>query len=130
MIKLGVIGYGYWGPNIVRNFLGHQDCEVVAVCDKNSAALARVLGRHPGVRVTTEVDDIVTSPEIDAVAIVTPCRALRAGQALENGKYVSSKPLRRPPQSGGTRRTGRSQESADHGGPHLTGGSEDQATHR
>jgi predicted dehydrogenase len=47
MIKLGVIGYGYWGPNIVRNFAGHQDCKVVAVCDKNSVALARVLGRHP-----------------------------------------------------------------------------------
>ena len=47
MVKLGVIGYGYWGPNIVRNFAGHQDCKVVAVCDKNPVALARVLGRHP-----------------------------------------------------------------------------------
>ena len=90
MIKLGVIGYGYWGPNIVRNFLGHQDCKVVAVCDKNSAALARVLARHPGVRVTTEVDDIVTSPEIDAVAIVTPVsyHYELAKKALENGKHV------------------------------------------
>jgi predicted dehydrogenase len=90
MIKLGVIGYGYWGPNIVRNFLGHQDCKVVAVCDTNSAALARVLGRHPGVRVTTEVDDIVTSPEIDAVAIVTPVsyHYELAKRALENGKHV------------------------------------------
>lgn len=90
MIKLGVIGYGYWGPNIVRNFLGHQDCKVEAVCDKNSAALARVLGRHPGVRVTTEVDDIVTSTEIDAVAIVTPVsyHYELAKKALENGKHV------------------------------------------
>jgi predicted dehydrogenase len=90
MIKLGVIGYGYWGPNIVRNFSGHQDCKVVAVCDKNSAALARVLGRHPGVRVTTEVDDIVTSSEIDAVAIVTPVsyHYELAKKALENGKHV------------------------------------------
>ena len=90
MIKLGVIGYGYWGPNIVRNFLGHQDCKVVAVCDTNSAALARVLGRHPGVQVTTEVDDIVTSPEIDAVAIVTPVsyHYELAKRALENGKHV------------------------------------------
>src|SRR5467141_1074665 len=90
MIKLGVIGYGYWGPNIVRNFLGHQDCQGVAVCDKSSAALARVLGRHAGVRVTTEVDDIVTSPEIDAVAIVTPVsyHYELAKKALENGKHV------------------------------------------
>jgi predicted dehydrogenase len=90
MIKLGVIGYGYWGPNIVRNFLGHQDCKVVAVCDKNSVALARVLARHPGVRVTTDVDDIVTSSEIDAVAIVTPVsyHYELAKKALENGKHV------------------------------------------
>ena len=90
MVRLGVIGYGYWGPNIVRNFSGHQDCKVVAVCDKNPAALARVLGRHPGVRVTTEVDDIVTSSEIDAVAIVTPVsyHFELAKKALENGKHV------------------------------------------
>ena len=90
MIKLGVIGYGYWGPNIVRNFSGHQDCKVVAVCDKNSVALARVLVRHPGVRLTTEVDDIVTSSEIDAVAIVTPVsyHYELAKKALENGKHV------------------------------------------
>ena len=90
MVKLGVIGYGYWGPNIVRNFSGHQDCNVVAVCDKNSAALARVLGRHPGVRVTTDADDIVTSSEIDAVAIVTPLsyHYELAKKALENGKHV------------------------------------------
>jgi len=90
MVRLGVIGYGYWGPNIVRNFSGHQDCKVVAVCDKNPAALARVLGRHPGVRVTTEVDDIVAATDIDAVAIVTPVsyHYELAKKALENGKHV------------------------------------------
>ena len=90
MTKLGVIGYGYWGPNIVRNFSEHQDCEVVAVCDKNPAALARVLIRHAGVRLTTDADNIVTSPEIDAVAIVTPVsyHFELAKKALENGKHV------------------------------------------
>lgn len=90
MVKLAVIGYGYWGPNIVRNFSGHPDCEVVAVCDKNPAALARVLGRHAGVRVLTDPDDIVTDPEIDAVAIVTPVsyHYELAKKALENGKHV------------------------------------------
>ena len=90
MVKLAVIGYGYWGPNIVRNFSGHQDCQVVAVCDKNPASLARVLGRHAGVRVTTDADEIVTDPEIDAVAIVTPVsyHYELAKKALENGKHV------------------------------------------
>ena len=90
MVKLGVIGYGYWGPNIVRNFSGHQDCKVVAVCDKNSVALARVLIQHPNVRLMTEADDIVMSSEIDAVAIVTPVsyHYELAKKALENGKHV------------------------------------------
>jgi len=90
MVKLGIIGYGYWGPNIVRNFSGHQDCKVVAVCDKNPVALARVLIQHPNVRLTTEVDDIVTSSEIDAVAIVTSVSSHYelAKKALENGKHV------------------------------------------
>jgi len=90
MVNLGVIGYGYWGPNIVRNFSGHQGCKVVAVCDNNPAALARVLGRHPGVRVTTDVDDVVTAPDIDLVAIVTPVsyHYQLAKKALENGKHV------------------------------------------
>jgi predicted dehydrogenase len=90
MVKLGVIGYGYWGPNIVRNFSGHQDCKVMAVCDKNPLALARVLTQHPNIRLMTEADDIVKSPEIDAVAIVTPVsyHYELAKKALENGKHV------------------------------------------
>jgi len=90
MVNLGVIGYGYWGPNIVRNFSLHRDCKVVAVCDNNPAALARVLIRHPDVRLMTDADDIVTSPDIDAVAIVTPVsyHFEWAKKALENGKHV------------------------------------------
>ncbi|MEO7860670.1 MAG: Gfo/Idh/MocA family oxidoreductase [Nitrospirales bacterium] len=90
MVKLGVIGYGYWGPNIVRNFSGHQDCTVKAVCDKNPLALARVLTQYPNIRLMTEADDIVESPEIDAVAIVTPVSYHYewAKKALENGKHV------------------------------------------
>jgi len=90
MLKLGVIGYGYWGPNIVRNFASHKDCHVVAVCDRSSVALARVIGAHPGVRATTDPDDILHAPEVDAVAIVTPVsfHYQLAKQALENGKHV------------------------------------------
>ena len=72
MVNIGVIGYGYWGPNIVRNFSSHKDCTVTAVCDNNPGALARVLNQYPNVRLMTNPDDIVRSPEIDAVAIVTP----------------------------------------------------------
>ena len=90
MVNLGIIGYGYWGPNIVRNFSGHQDCTVTAVCDKNPLALARVLTQYPNIRLMTEADDIVESPEIDAVAIVTPVsyHYELAKKALENGKHV------------------------------------------
>ena len=72
MLKLGVVGYGYWGPNIVRNFASQAGCEVVTVCDKNPKAMAQVRSRHPGVRASDNSDDVTTSPDIDAVAIVTP----------------------------------------------------------
>lgn len=90
MLKMGVIGYGYWGPNIVRNFSGHQDCRVVTVCDKNETVLGRVASRHPGVQTTTDASDILSSPDIDAVAIVTPVSSHYplAKKALENGKHV------------------------------------------
>jgi predicted dehydrogenase len=90
MIKIGVIGYGYWGPNVARNFSGQPDCRVVAICDKSSVALARVSSRHPGIRVTTDAHDIIDSSDIDAVAIVTPVswHYTLAKKALENGKHV------------------------------------------
>ena len=90
MLKLGVVGYGYWGPNIVRNFASQAGCEVVTVCDKNPKAMAQVRSRHPGVRASDNSDDVTTSPDIDAVAIVTPVSTHYelAKRALENGKHV------------------------------------------
>lgn len=90
MLKLGVIGYGYWGPNIVRNFSWHKDCRVVAVCDRSSAALTRATAAHPDMRTTTDPDDILGSAELDAVAIVTPVsfHYELAKKALLNGKHV------------------------------------------
>jgi predicted dehydrogenase len=90
MLRIGVIGYGYWGPNIVRNFAGHQDCKVVAICDKSASALGRAASRHPGVTVTTDENEILKSTDIDAVAIVTPVswHYPLAKKALENGKHV------------------------------------------
>jgi len=90
MIHIGVIGYGYWGPNIVRNLRGLEGCEVGGVCDLSPAALKRVAQAHPGVPVTTDPRELLTSTEIDAIAVVTPVSTHfdLAKAALENGKHV------------------------------------------
>jgi predicted dehydrogenase len=96
MIKVGVIGYGYWGPNIVRNLHALDSTKVVAVCDKSEAALSRVRKAYPGVATYTDAADILTSPDVDAVAIITPVwtHFELAKRALENGKHVFvEKPL-------------------------------------
>ena len=90
MIKVGVIGYGYWGPNIVRNFSNVEGCQVVRVCDQNSAALAKVAASYSGMQTTSDSDEIVCATDIDVVAIVTPVSAHYplCKQALQNGKHV------------------------------------------
>jgi predicted dehydrogenase len=89
-IRFGVIGYGYWGPNVVRNLCSVQDCEIVSVCDKSEEALRRVNRTHPSIQVTADAAEILTSPEIDAVAVITPVwtHFELARTALENGKHV------------------------------------------
>src|SRR6266446_5553123 len=64
VIRVGVIGYGYWGPNIVRNFQGHEKADVVAVCDKNPKSLARVRRAHPEVPVTADQMEVLTSTQV------------------------------------------------------------------
>src|SRR5215475_12141011 len=90
LIRVGVIGYGYWGPNIVRNFSALERCDVVAVCDRNAKALHRARKSYPAVHLTTDFSEILRSPEIDAVAVVTPVwtHFELAKAALENGKHV------------------------------------------
>jgi predicted dehydrogenase len=90
MIRVGVIGYGYWGPNIVRNLHGLDSTRVVAVSDKNPAALARVRKPYPEIKTCTDPLEIIRSPEVDAVAIVTPVwtHYELTKAALENGKHV------------------------------------------
>jgi predicted dehydrogenase len=87
---MGVIGYGYWSPNIVRNFHLQEGSRVVAVCDSSPEALKRVLQSYPSMVVTSESRDLLTSSKIDAVAIVTPVATHYelAKSALENGKHV------------------------------------------
>jgi predicted dehydrogenase len=90
MIRIGVIGYGYWGPNIVRNLRGVEGCEVATVCDRSPGALKRVAQAYPEVAITTEAGGVMTSPKIDAVAVVTPVHThfALAKAALEHGKHV------------------------------------------
>jgi predicted dehydrogenase len=90
MIRIGVIGYGYWGPNVVRNLRGLDGCRVSAVCDQSPAALKRIKQAHPDLPVTTQSSELLESPEIDAIAVVTPVYAhfKLAKAALENGKHV------------------------------------------
>ena len=90
MVKFGVIGYGYWGPNVVRNLQSLQGAQVHAVCDKSSAARQRIHKAHPNLYVTADAAEVMTSPEVDAVAVVTPVwtHFELAKQALENGKHV------------------------------------------
>ena len=90
MIRVGVIGYGYWGPNVVRNLHGLDDIRVDLVCDKSCAALARVRKAHPNISTTSDPCDILCSSEIDAVAVVTPVwtHYELTKKALENGKHV------------------------------------------
>jgi predicted dehydrogenase len=90
MINIGVLGYGYWGPNVVRNLHSLDGCHVAAVCDRSPAALKRVRQAYPDIAVTTEPSELLTSPKIDAIAVVTPVwtHFELAKAALENGKHV------------------------------------------
>src|SRR5208282_461684 len=90
MVKFGVVGYGYWGPNIVRNLSQLEEVEVVAVCDKSPASRRRVEKAHPDVRVTADFAELMSSPDIDAIAVITPVwtHYELAKTALEHGKHV------------------------------------------
>ncbi len=90
MIRIGVIGYGYWGPGVARNFHDLDGCELVAIADSRPEALKRVKRIYHTVRATTDAREVITAPDVDAVAVVTPVwtHFELAKAALENGKHV------------------------------------------
>lgn len=90
MIKIGVIGYGYWGPNLVRNFAELGRAQVAAVADLDPKKLELVARRFPAVKTTTDFHDLLRDPEIDAVAIATPVNThFELGMAaLKAGKHL------------------------------------------
>jgi predicted dehydrogenase len=90
MVKFGVVGYGYWGPNVVRNLDRLESAEVVAVCDKSPASRKKVAKAYPDVLVTEDSAELMSSPDIDAIAVVTPVwtHYELAKAALLNGKHI------------------------------------------
>ena len=98
MINVGVIGLGYWGPNLVRNFVDCPGASVRTVCDLRSERLAQIGRRYPGVKTTMSPSELTSEPEIDAIVIATPVEhhfelalaALRAGKHVLVEKPMAS----------------------------------------
>lgn len=96
LVGIGVVGYGYWGPNLVRNFSNSEVARVISVSDLDSAKLAVSRRFHPGIVTTSEFRDLLKNSDIDAVAIATPVHTHYelALSALRAGKHVLvEKPL-------------------------------------
>jgi predicted dehydrogenase len=96
MIKIGVIGYGYWGPNLVRNFMEAAGSTVVAVCDLRPERLNQLTNRYPSIKTCSDTEKLLSDPQIEAVAIATPVSTHfdLALAAVRAGKHVLvEKPL-------------------------------------
>jgi predicted dehydrogenase len=89
-VGVAVVGCGYWGPNLLRNFFDTPGCTVVAACDKSEERLEAMSRRHPSIIATTSFDEVLEHPGVDAVAIATPVftHAALARRAIEAGKHV------------------------------------------
>jgi predicted dehydrogenase len=95
-VGIGIVGYGYWGPNLVRNFAETAGARVVAVCEMNSRRLATVQRKYPGVATMSDFAAMLQTPGLDAVCVATPVLShfQLARAALEAGKHVFvEKPL-------------------------------------
>ncbi len=90
MVNLAIIGYGYWGPNLVRNFSSINDSIVHTVVDLRPERLSVVSKAYPNIHITSDIDGVLSNPEIDAVVIATPVFTHfdLAKKALNNGKHV------------------------------------------
>jgi predicted dehydrogenase len=96
IISVGLVGLGYWGPNLARNFAALPQCELTWVCDSSDEQLARAGSRFPGARLTTSFDELLADPALDAIAVATPVptHAELAIRILDAGKHCFvEKPL-------------------------------------
>lgn len=95
-LNVGIVGYGYWGPNLVRNFMALPGIHVKAVSDLNESRLKSVAGLYPNTHFTTNYKELVNDPEIHAIIVATPVSSHYsiAKNALEAGKHCFvEKPL-------------------------------------
>jgi predicted dehydrogenase len=95
-VRIGVVGLGYWGPNLARNFAAIPGCELSWCCDPTDEVRQRFAARFPGVRLTGNLDQVLSDPEVDALALATPVptHAELAVRVLEAGKHCFvEKPL-------------------------------------
>jgi predicted dehydrogenase len=90
MINVGVVGFGYWGPNIARNFNDTPGACVVAISDADDLSLSRAAQSYPGIRLSKDCSELLTDPKVDVIAIVTPVSSHYeiAKPALSNGKHI------------------------------------------
>lgn len=89
-MNFGVIGYGYWGPNVARNLASLEDSQLVAIAEMSANARRRAQKAHPTVQIVADAMEVIKSPNIDAIAVITPVwtHYELAKAALENGKHV------------------------------------------
>jgi len=90
MINIAIIGYGYWGPNLVRNFNAVEGCKVKWVSDLRPERLQAIANNYPDIKTTKEIEDLYNDPEVDAIVIATPVHTHfpMALKALQHGKHV------------------------------------------
>jgi predicted dehydrogenase len=90
MIKIGLIGFGYWGPNLARNFSGNSHLKLTAICDSSGDRLARAHRLYPHTALCRTVEEFFAINDLDAIAIATPVATHYelAKRALESGRHV------------------------------------------
>jgi len=90
MIKLALVGYGYWGPNLLRNFEKLKDCKIDYVIDNDNSKLHNAKKIYSTLNTSTSIDDVLDNPEIDAIIVATPVLThfSIAKKALEKRKHV------------------------------------------
>lgn len=96
MINVGIAGYGYWGPNLVRNFAGSKSCKIISICELDTKKWVLIKKKYPHISTTKDYQKLINSPKIDAIVIATPVftHYPLAKQALEKKKHIFvEKPL-------------------------------------
>src|SRR5579884_2505692 len=90
MLRVGIVGYGYWGPNLARNFSETAGSGVAAICDTRPDRLQAARRRYPGAKLVADASELISDPEVDAVAIATPVLSHfdLARTAIAAGKHV------------------------------------------